>query len=160
MSVAAIPADRRLAVEALLDDYVQALDGDRLEDWPELFLEDGLYKVVSRENVALGLPAPLVYYYSRGMMRDRVTAIRDALTFEPLYIRHLVSGPRISGGDGAWNARSNFAIFQTSEEGRTRRYAVGEYCDRIVDTRQGLRFAERIVTLDSFAVYNLIAVPL
>lgn len=147
-------------VEALLDAYVAALDADRLEAWPDFFLDDGLYKVVSRENVALDLPAPLVYYYSKGMMQDRVTAIRDALTFEFVYTRRFTSNLRLRARpDGDVDATSNFAIYQTTEEGRTRLYGVGEYQDRITSTPEGLRFRERIVLLDTFGIFNLIAAP-
>jgi anthranilate 1,2-dioxygenase small subunit len=158
MLVAIAPSS---VVADLLEDYVACLDEDRLEEWPELFLEDGLYKIVSRENEELWLPAPLQYLYSKAMMQDRVTAIRDALTFEPVYTRHITSNLRVwSRAQGKFEARSNFTIYQTTEEGRTRLYAVGQYRDVISPTSAGLRFSERVVLLDSFAVLNLIAAPL
>lgn len=148
-------------VQALLTAYTRCLDADRLEEWPHFFIEDGLYKVLSRENVELGLQAPLIYYYSRGMMLDRITAIRDALTYEPVYTRHLVSGLSVERvGETTYAARSDFAIYQSTEEGVTRLFCVGEYQDVITDTADGLHFHERIVTVDTFGIQNLIAVPL
>jgi anthranilate 1,2-dioxygenase small subunit len=161
MATRLAPAPAIASVEELHEAYVACLDEDRLEDWPELFVDEGLYKVVSRENEANGLPAPLVYYYSKGMMRDRVTALRDALTYEFVYTRHLTSNLRVfSRPDGGFDATSNFAIHQTSEEGRTRLYGVGQYRDIVTATPDGLRFRERVVLLDTFGVHNLIAVPL
>lgn len=158
-TVPTVEEDRR--VQALTAAYARCLDTDRLEDWPHFFTEDGLYKVLSRENVELGLPAPLIYYYSRGMMQDRITAIRDALTYEPVYTRHLVSGLSIERMDNAtYAARSDFAIYQSTEEGVTRLFCVGEYQDRIITTSDGLRFQERVVVVDTFGIQNLIAVPL
>lgn len=148
------------AVNALLSAYCRCLDTDKLEQWPDFFVEDGLYQVLSRENVELGLPAPLVYYYSRGMMRDRVTAIRDALTYEPVYTRHLISGLHVTAEGEVFVTRSDFAIYQTTEEGVTRLFSVGEYRDRIVRDSGQFRFRDRIVIMDSFGVQNLIAIPL
>ena len=154
-------ADDERRVRDLLIAYSRCLDADDLEKWPGFFTPDGLYKVLSRENLTLGLPAPIIYHYSRAMMEDRVTAIRDALTYEPVYTRHMTSGLQVAvEPEGGFRALSDFAIYQSTEEGVTRLFCVGEYRDRIVVTREGLRFAERLVVLDSFAVQNLIAVPL
>ncbi|MBY8821957.1 aromatic-ring-hydroxylating dioxygenase subunit beta [Sphingomonas colocasiae] len=154
------PFDRE-AVLALLAEHSLCLDEGRIDQWPDLFVDDGIYRVLSRENVELGLPAPLVYYYSRGMMRDRVTALRDALTFEPVYTRHMISDIRLSAdGAGQVEARSNFAIYQTTEEGVTRLFAVGGYRDVITATPDGPRFRERCAIVDTFGVQNLIALPL
>jgi anthranilate 1,2-dioxygenase small subunit len=148
------------AIRAMLDGYCRCIDSDRLEDWPEYFANDGVYKVLSRENFELNLPAPLIYYYSRDMMLDRVTAIRDALTYEPVYTRHLTSGLQIIADESDFVARSDFAIYQTTEEGVTRLFSVGEYRDRIIRDQDNFRFRERIVIMDSFGVQNLIAIPL
>jgi anthranilate 1,2-dioxygenase small subunit len=145
----------------LLDRYIDCLDGDRLEEWPTLFQPDGCYKVVSRENETLKLPAPLMYLYSRGMMEDRVKAIRDALTFEFVFTRHLTSAPQLqTQPDGAVVARSNFALYQSTEEGVTRLFCVGGYRDRFVRSGAAWLFAERNVVVDTFGIQNLIATPL
>ena len=151
----------RHAVTDLLQLYVDTLDDDDLEAWPEFFLEDGQYRVLSRENVALGLPAPLMYYYSRGMMRDRVKALREALTYQPVYARHLLSTPRLAMSDsGEVHAGASFSLYQTTEEGITQLFTVGRYTDVVALTESGPRFRSRTVTMDSFGVKNLIAVPL
>lgn len=152
---------QQLDVAELLQRCAQALDDDELEAWPELFVPEGQYRVLSRENLALGLPAPLVYYYSQGMLRDRVTALRDALTYEFAYTRHVVSSPLVRvTAEGDLAARSSFSIYQSDEQGVTRTYAVGGYDDLITATPQGLRFKRRDVILDSFGVLNNLAVPL
>ncbi len=50
----------RLVVSDFLDRYVSALDQNRLESWADLFAEDALYEIVSKENCDAGLPIPLV----------------------------------------------------------------------------------------------------
>ena len=156
-----VDPDLALDIGDLLDDYICHIDHDELERWPELFVSDGVYRVLSRENVERGLAAPLMYYYSQGMMRDRVTALRDALTYEFVYTRHVVSPPRLRlRADGDVAAASNFAIYQSTEEGVTRTYAVGGYDDIIARTEQGVKFRRRDVMLDSFGVLNNISIPL
>src|SRR5438874_8659970 len=114
----------RSAVSDLFQRYVDALDDDELEAWPELFLEDGQYRVLSRENVALGLPAPLMYYYSRGMMRDRVRALREALTYQPTYPRHILSTARLAMNEaGEVHAGAGFSLYHTTEEGVTQLFS-------------------------------------
>ena len=46
----------RQEVEDLIHAYVQCIDDDRLEEWPDFFADDCLYKVIPRENADLGLP--------------------------------------------------------------------------------------------------------
>lgn len=148
-------------VSGLLEEHASVLDSDDLESWPTLFTPEGQYRVLSRENEALGLAAPLVYYYSQGMLKDRVTALRDALTYEYVYTRHVNSPARVAPRpDGDWDVKSNFAIYQSTEQGVTRTFAVGCYEDVITRTAEGLKFRKRDVILDSFAVLNNIAVPL
>jgi 3-phenylpropionate/cinnamic acid dioxygenase small subunit len=153
--------EARRAVAALHADYAACLDDDRLEAWPGYFREQGVYRILSRENVARGLPAPIVYYYSRGMMLDRVTAIREALTFEFVYTRHVLSPPQVTPrSDAAYDARANFVVYQSTEEGVTRLFCVGEYRDVIELSGDAAAFRSRDAILDTFGVQNLIAVPL
>src|SRR5215472_16475362 len=73
----------KLEAAELLDEYVQCLDDDRLEEWPEFFIETGVYKIVSRENVERNLPIATMLCTSKGMMKDRVVAIRKASVYSP-----------------------------------------------------------------------------
>jgi 3-phenylpropionate/cinnamic acid dioxygenase small subunit len=158
---ARVDADLALDINDLLDDYTTLIDRDNLEKWPALFVSDGTYRVLSRENVERGLSAPLIYYYSQAMMRDRVTALYDALTYEFVYTRHVTSPPRLSlRADGDVSVTSSFSIFQSTEAGVTRTFAVGAYEDIVTQTEHGVRFRCRDVMLDTFGVLNNIAIPL
>lgn len=55
-----LPAETTLAeimlwhdLHRLQDRYVSLIDTDRLEEWPNLFTEDGVYEVVPKENADL-----------------------------------------------------------------------------------------------------------
>jgi anthranilate 1,2-dioxygenase small subunit len=85
---------------ALFSDYASALDERRFDDWTELFCEQCHYQVQSKENWDLGLPAALIYCDSRAMIQDRVTVLKDTLTYPYVHSRHLITNIRIHGEAG------------------------------------------------------------
>jgi len=120
----------RLRVEDLSARYVHCIDDDRLEEWPELFVERGL-------------PLPIVYADSRAMLRDRVAALRQANIYEPQRYRHLVSSLIVDRVDASSaKAVSNFHVV------------------RVMQTGESTLFEERVVVLDSRAIDTLLAIPL
>jgi anthranilate 1,2-dioxygenase small subunit len=157
--------DLRDAVEELIHAYVGSIDDDRLEEWPDYFTDDCLYRVVPRENLDQELPIALIHCDSRGMLRDRVTAHRKANLFAPHRYRHLVSAVRITASEGGMvTARSNYAVFRSSMDpiayGTTEVYSVGEYRDRIATVEGALKFKEKIVVLDTSRIQSLLVTPL
>jgi anthranilate 1,2-dioxygenase small subunit len=56
----------RLQIDSLMADYAHCIDEDRLEEWPEFFTSDGIYRVTSRENYELDLPVNLIYCEGTG----------------------------------------------------------------------------------------------
>ena len=85
----------REAIEDLLADYAEAIDDWQIERWPDFFTEDGVYQIISRESFDAGLPIGILYCEGRGMMHDRVQALRTANIYEPHNYRHLLGRPRI-----------------------------------------------------------------
>ena len=151
----------RLRVDDLYADYAHALDDDRLEEWPGLFTEDGLYRIVTRENRELGLPLSIIYCDGRGMMIDRITAMRTANVYEPHVYCHAISAVRVLGvNDGAISARGNFTVLRTMTDGETSIFACGRTFDTLVEEDGKLRLRERIVVLDSRRVDTLLVIPL
>jgi len=109
-----IDAEARAQIEELLARYAHAIDNDLIEDWPLFFIDDGQYLVTTRENLAKERPIGIMYCDGRGMMQDRVTALRQAIVFEPHVYRHIVGSTVISPTeDGSYAAASNFHILRT-----------------------------------------------
>jgi anthranilate 1,2-dioxygenase small subunit len=105
--------------------------------------------------------AGLVYCDSRAMLEDRIRALREANKYNIHTDRHLIGLPRLTGEDGnAKLVEAPFAVYQTDQEGETRLFATGLYRDRIVVEAGGLRFRDKLVLLDTFAVPSLLATPL
>jgi anthranilate 1,2-dioxygenase small subunit len=152
-------------IEDLNARYAQAIDDDKLEDWPEFFTPEGTYAIVPRENIELGFEIAIVSCRNRAMMTDRVFAIRKASLYGPHRYRHIISRSLISAGDaGTIAAVTPFVVFQMRTDpidfGRVETYALGEYRDVYVQTDDGLRLTNRLVVLDNSTVKTLLATPL
>jgi salicylate 5-hydroxylase small subunit len=151
----------RLEIEDLLQQYVAALDAGDLEQWPEFFTEDCFYEVIPRDNYERGLPLALIRCESKGMLKDRVFAIRDTIMYEPRYMRHLISGIRLTGQDTyGMTVETNYAVFETPLHDVTRVFNVGRYVDRIVRQDGQLKFAEKHCIFDSLLIPNSIVLPI
>src|SRR5271170_5364998 len=112
MDLAAI--QRRLEIEQLYTAYAHCLDDDRLEEWPEFFIEDCTYRVTSAENFEDGMPLGLIYATSKNMLVDRVMALRRANIYEPQRYRHVISGVQIEQAErDALDAVANFLVLRT-----------------------------------------------
>ena len=85
-----------------LANYARCIDDDRLEEWPAFFVEDCLYKVTTADMHRDGLEAGLIFANSRGMLTDRISALREANVYEKQAYRHIFGPPSIlsSGREG------------------------------------------------------------
>jgi anthranilate 1,2-dioxygenase small subunit len=152
---------RRLEVDQLYADYADCLDSDKLERWPDFFTEDCFYRITSAENYEAGLPLGLIYATSRNMVKDRVSALREANIYEPQRYRHLVSAVRILGETvGALDTQANFLVVRTMQDGDMTIFAAGHYIDRVVRDHTGWKFARKEVVLDSRQIDTLLAIPI
>jgi anthranilate 1,2-dioxygenase small subunit len=152
---------RRLQLQHLYADYVHCLDADELERWPEFFVEDCFYRVTSAENYEAGLPLGLIYAISRNMLRDRVSALREANIYEPQRYRHLVSSLRVvSEAAGALDVEANLLVVRTMQDGGMMIFAAGRYIDRVVRDGGMWKFARKEVVLDSRQIDTLLAIPI
>jgi len=141
--------------------YAAAIDSDRLEEWPDFFVDDCLYKITSADNHRRGYAAGIVYADSRAMLRDRVTALRRANIYERQSYRHIVGLPLIRSHEaGAIATETPFLVVRIMRDGRSDLFATGVYIDKLREEASRLRFAERIVICDSAHFDTLLAIPL
>jgi anthranilate 1,2-dioxygenase small subunit len=152
---------RRLELEQLYTDYVHCLDTDELEHWPDFFIEDCFYRVTSAENYEAGMPLGLIHATSRNMLKDRVSALREANIYEPQRYRHLVSSIQIVEEHGAkLDLLANFLVVRTMQEGDMTLFAVGRYVDQVRRQDGAWKFVSKNVVLDSRQIDTLLAIPL
>jgi len=152
---------RRLELEQLYTDYVHCLDTDELEHWPEFFTEECFYRVTSAENYEVGMPLGLIHATSRNMLKDRVSALREANIYEPQRYRHLVSSIKVVEEHGAaLDLVANFMVVRTMQDGDMTLFGVGRYVDQVRSTDGVWKFARKTVVLDSRQIDTLLAIPL
>jgi 3-phenylpropionate/cinnamic acid dioxygenase small subunit len=153
--------DLRLELEEIYADYVACLDEERLEEWPEFFTDDALYRIIPRENFERGLPIATLHCESKGYLKDRVVAIRRTMVYAPRYIRRMVSNVRVLGWqEGQLGVRTNYAAFETLRDELTRVFSVGRCHDKLVVANGRLKFKERLVVFDSELIPNSLIYPL
>ncbi len=148
------------AGQDLIDEYAELIDADRLEEWVELFTEDCTYKVISRENLEQNLVVPFILCTNKNMLRDRIVSLRQANKYNLHYDRHIVSNVRIRETEGGASLSASYAVYQTTLEGRSQLFSVGRYQDTIRWEDGRLKFVDKLVVTDTFAVLSLLATPL
>ena len=148
--------------ERFLIDYADCLDSERYSDWPNYFDEaDCRYEIRSRENEDLGLPAAIMYCDTHGMLVDRVTMLKKALTYRHLLLRHFITNIRVIEHDiNTMSVRANYQLMQTDNDGVTTLFGVGQYQLRLVDRDSRWLAAELFVIADTFGIDNMLAVPI
>ena len=145
----------------LIHAYVHALDNGEYERWVDFFTDDALYKIVARDNHERALPLATMFCQGKGMMRDRVIAIREALVYAPNYLRHVVSAVRVTDADGErFAAEANYVVFSTAYNDETKVFNAGKYVDEIVYIAGQPKFKRKLVVYDSLRIPSLLAIPL
>ncbi len=151
----------RLGVHELIAAYAECIDEDRLEEWPDFFVEKCHYLITSRHSHEAGYRHGVVYAASRGMLKDRVLALRRANIFEPHRYRHIVGPIRVGEiKGGVAEVRSNFIAVRIMHDGEMSLFAAGRYLDQIDVLAEPYRFIERLVILDSQKIDTLLVIPL
>ena len=153
--------DPNARIAEFLVDYVHDIDDDNLETWPDYFTEDAIYQIIPRENFENDLPLGLLYCEGRGMMVDRIDALRTANIFEPHTHCHTLNPPRIrASGSGLYTARTNFTVIRTKQDGAMDVFAAGKYVDEIMLAGDRPLFRDRRVVIESHRVDILLVKPL
>ncbi len=155
------PAERRYELDLLTAAYVHALDDGELDRWPDFFTEDCRYKIIPRENYENDLPLAIWYCQGRGMLRDRITAIRETQLYAPRAMRHVTGNALVTecAGDGM-HAVTNYAVYESTLDRTSEVFNVGRYLDRIVVEDGQMKFAEKLCIFDTSLVPTSLIYPI
>ncbi len=150
----------RGALRDFYEDYAAALDDGRLDAWTGFFTEDAVYKVMARETYDQGLTHATIYCEGGPMIRDRAASVTGTAVFEPRRLRHFISGVRVvSASGGEIESEANFLIGESLYDRESRLFLLGQYKDRVVTTKDGLRFRERVAIYDNHAIPTTLIIP-
>ena len=151
----------RQAVRDLYDEVADLLDDDRVESFPDYFVDDCTYRVTTRENHDQGLPGGMMFCDGIAMLRDRILAIRETQVYEPRSWRHFVGGVRILAVEGdIIHARANFLVTEAMSDEEPRVFMVGRYLDTLVRRDGRLLFKERLAVCDNHHVRRSLIMPI
>jgi anthranilate 1,2-dioxygenase small subunit len=142
-------------------EYARCIDDDRLEEWPDHFHGSCVYKITTAANYRDGLEGAIIFANSRGMLKDRVSALREANIYERQTYRHILGQPSILS-ENAEEVRSetSFLVARILQDGDTDIFATGRYLDFYKIEGGEVRLNERVVVCDSSRIDTLMALPL
>lgn len=142
--------------------YGRSLDAGFLDEWPQYFTEDALYRVTTRDNFLGGLPGSLIYARGKAMLLDRVQALQRANIYEVQSYRHVIGTPLLENMvDQTLKGETPFLVLRIMRTGETSIFASGSYVDRIAVRSDGqMLLSERQVICDSSRIDTLLAIPL
>ena len=151
----------RFAVEEFNADYCAVLDSGDVEQWPEFFTEDAVYRITARENADAGMLVGLVYAEGKGMLQDRAVSIARTQMFAPRYNLHVTGNVRVLAQkeDGEFSAQSSFMLLQTLVDGPTTLHLAGRYFDRFVRQGNRLLLRERQAVYDTTMIATDLVYP-
>jgi anthranilate 1,2-dioxygenase small subunit len=154
----AITLERILALQAA---YIRCIDNNALESWPDFFLDRCLYVVTSTENHKNGFEGGIIYADTKGMLMDRIAALREANVYEKQAYRHILGLPNVTRNDGnSAESETPFMVVRVMHDGKSDIFATGVYLDTYQVDGTDLKFAKRLAVCDSSRVDTLMALPL
>jgi anthranilate 1,2-dioxygenase small subunit len=141
--------------------YVRCLDERRLDEWPDLFVDACVYRIVSRDNHVRGLPMPLMLCHGKGMLKDRAYAFQHINIYPVRVDRHLVANMRVEPrGDRVYRVEADYVVLQTDGGGLTSIFSAGRYLDTVVDLGGEVKFQEKVVVSDTCVITTALCGPL
>jgi len=145
-----LTTELRHDVEEFYFRYAECLDGGRLNQWPEFFLDSCVYRLTTQRGLRLGPDEDLMSLKTKTAMRDRIVAIGQSEDYEPHMQRHFLANFRVQvSGDDELRVQANVQILRTYPGRATEYLASGYYLDRVAVTGGRLNFREKLCVLDS-----------
>jgi anthranilate 1,2-dioxygenase small subunit len=150
----------RWQIEEFNCSYTETLDRGDIEAWPAFFTEDGVYRLMARDNAEACLPLSLISCDGMGMLKDRAYAIAHTEMFAPRYISHHVSQIRVTQVDGEIvTAQASYMILETLTDEPTRILQSGRYFDKFLVRGDEVLLKERCCIYDTVLVPVCIVYP-
>jgi len=106
------------------------------------------------------MPLGLIHATSRKILKDRVSALREANIYEAQRYRHLVSSIKLLKGAGRGSrCGGEILVVWTMQEGDMTLFTAGRYPHQAMREAGAWKFARKTVVLDSRQI-TLLAIPL
>lgn len=146
--------EMRWLVEEFHYEYAAVMDRCEIDRWPSFFTENGVYRLIARDNADANLPLSLMSCEGMGMLKDRAYAIAHTEMFAPRYIQHHISQIRVTEIQGELiRAEAAYVVLETLIDEPTRLLQCGRYYDTFRFSDDQLKLRERR------AIYDTVIVP-
>lgn len=150
----------RQALQDFVADLAFCIDDGSYDRIPQFFAEEMLYLVIPRREYDLGRKVGFMRCESRGMLEDRLAAMRNGNIYEPHQYRHVLGSVLVDeSANGTVHMRTSFVLVRTSQEGVADIFASGKYLDEIRVQEDRLQIKRRIAVLDSHRIDTLLVLP-
>ncbi len=152
--------EARWLVEEFHYEYAAGLERGEIEQWPDYFTDDALYRVIARDNEESGLPLGLIYCEGKGMLRDRAYALAHTETYAPRYLQLRISNTRVLALDGKLiRAEASYLLLETLVDEPSRVQQVGKYHDVFQRVNGSLLIKDRKCVYDTVVIDNCLVFP-
>ncbi len=161
MNTDSISTTIREVIARLMMQCAHAIDNDELERWPQFFTEQCIYQIIPRQAYEQGHKIGIWICDNRGMLEDRVSALREVNVFEPHVYRHVIGPTEILDvQDGVYTTQTSYIVVRTMHDGDMQVFSAGRYVDEVVIEDTGARFRKRVVVTDSWRYDTLLVIPI
>lgn len=148
-------------LQQFVSDLALCIDDGPVDRIPSFFAEKSLYLVIPKREYLLGRKVGFMRCESRGMIEDRLAAMRNGNIFEPHQYRHVIGNAVVDeNADDVVSMRTPFLLVRTAQDGVADLFAAGKYLDRIAIDGETLQIRERIAVLDSHRIDTLLVLPI
>jgi salicylate 5-hydroxylase small subunit len=159
--MSAVSFEQFQAIQKLYANYASILDSGQFEQWPDLFTEQCLYRLQSRENFDRGLPLATLSLESKGMLRDRVYGVSQTIYHDPYYQRHILGVVNIVAQSASqFSAECNYHVIRTKRDSMPETVSVGRMVDKIVCLDSVYLFEEKLCIFDNDLIANSVIYPI
>lgn len=148
-------SERRLpdaqAACAFVLDEARTLDERRLDDWYEMFTEDGLYWMPLTRGQPDGINHQSLFYEDRLLLKVRIERLKNPRSFSqgmPSYCHHVLQQPAVERRDeaaGELIVRTPFIYLETQRDTQIVLGATAYH--HLVQTPEGIRMRMKKVEL-------------
>ncbi len=152
--------EARWLIEEFHYEYAAGLERGEIEQWPDFFTDDALYRVIARDNEESGLPLGLIYCEGKGMLRDRAYALCHTETYAPRYLQLRVSNTRVLAvEESVIRAEASYLLLETLVDEPSRVQQVGKYFDVFQRKGETLLLKDRKCVYDTVIIDNCLVFP-
>ena len=123
-------------IRLLFYKYAQCIDDSNLDEWPNFFVDDCLYRIIPKENEIFV-----------GQVRPEKNSTKNIFT------------NKIE--DGIYHVTSNYVVYSTDQvNGQTILFSVGKYKSEIIFKNKKPYFKNLDVLVDTYSIQRQMPIPL